>query len=233
MQMNNLINILIASRNEEDQKRLLAILSEPGFVIASIESDETGVIIRSERLKPEVLILDLQLSTTQLTDMARVIQRRSPSTAIVILAEKLENNLSNFLLKSGISGFLLKEEDIDRLAHIVKIIASGGCYISAAITAKIFNETIKKNQFPWQLVDQEYFVFSPMERNIITCLANGMSDAEIAKKLNYSTGSIRNLLTVIKRKTKFKNRIQIVVFALVSGQLRYEQLWIKNSEFIS
>jgi two-component system nitrate/nitrite response regulator NarL len=224
--MNNLINVLVAYRNNEDRKDILSGLPEQDFFIVDMEKDEAGTIIRSERFKPDVLILDLYLSEMNNLELVRIIRRRSPSTAIVILCEKDEGNFACLAIKAGASGFLLKNEDIDKLALVAKIVFSGGCYISASITARVFGEVSFSNQFPGQITEQHHSVFSPVERGIVTDLANGLSDNQIAKHLNYSAGSIKNIVTAMKRRTKLKNRIQIVVFALVCGLLRFEHLWV-------
>ncbi|MDR2542825.1 MAG: response regulator transcription factor [Treponema sp.] len=240
--MNNIISILIASRQEEDQKRIMAALSEQTeFFITSVEKDETGVIIRTERLKPDVLILDLQLSGTTGIELVNMIIRRSPSTAIIVFCvnkDDKENMIyASLMLKAGISGLLFKDEDMDKLAHIVKIVNLNGCYINKTINNNVYNEFSYKNQFPGQLLSEQLLpeqlqvkkfaeqarsIFSPLELGIITQMAKGFSDVQIAEYLNYNEGTIKNCLTVIKRKTKLKNRIQIVVLALVSGLVQLD-----------
>ncbi|MDR0320594.1 MAG: response regulator transcription factor [Treponema sp.] len=223
--MNHPVSILIASRHDKDQKYISAILSEhKDFFIAGVEKDESSVIIKSERLKPNILILDFQLPMIDLPDLARIIRRKSPSTAIIILSEKDEPNLAYYALKAGVSGFLLKKEDVDKLALIVRVILSGGCYISVSIITGIFNASFFKNHFQGQFSEHDLTAFTQVERNIVIDLANGLSYSQIAEHLNYSAGSIRNFLTAIKRKTKLKNCIQIVVFALVSGLIHFDHL---------
>ena len=224
--INPLIDILIVSRQIEDQQRIINTLPENDFLIADTDKDESGAIIKSERLKPDVLILDLKMSLINYPELARIIRRRSPSTAIIILSEKEENNILGFMLKAGINGFLLKEEDIDKLAYVVKIIHLGGYYISASIFSRIINETVLRNPFPEQITEQDAAIFSPVERGIVTDLANGFSDGQIAKHFNYSEGSIKNILSFLKRRTKLKSRVQLVVFALISGLIRFENLWM-------
>ena len=219
------ISVLIASRHDDEQKRIKDALPEQDFSIAGLEKEEAGIIIRSERLRPDVLILDLQLPVMNYLELVRVIRRRSPSTAIVILSEKNEENLVYLMFKAGSSGFLLKEEDIDKLAPVVKIIYLGGCFISASIFSALIS------QFSGQITEQKDIIFSPVERGIVTGIANGLSDNQIAKHLNYSAGSIKNILTAIKRRTNLKNRVQIVVFALVSGLIHFENLWMWKKRF--
>ena len=138
--------------------------------------------------------------------------------------------MAGFILKAGISGFLLEQEDIDKLACVAKIVHLGGYYISASIFSRIINDAVLRKQFPGQVIEQNTSVFSPVERGIVTDLANGLSDDQIAKHFNYSEGSIKNILSFLKRKTKIKSRVQLVVFALISGLIRFENLWMCNKK---
>jgi len=225
--MGDTISILIASWHDEDRNRILTTLScQNDFFITGIEKDESGTIIKSERLKPDVLVLDLQPEGLGGEKLAPIIHRRSPSTAIVMLCDKDEENYAGLALKAGISGFLLKEHDTDKLVPVIKIVSSGGYYISASITVRVFNAITFMHNFPWQTMGKKprHLFFSPAERGIITYIAQGFSDEEIAKHLNFSTGTIKNYLTAIKRKTKLKNRVQIVVYSLVYGFISLEQM---------
>ena len=225
-----MINILIATRYDEDQRNILAVLSQQiDFHIVGIVKDESGSIIKSEKLKPDILILDLQLSNVNELELIRIIRRRSPATAIILLCDNNECTVENYVslaVMAGICGFLIKESDIAKLAHIINIVYLGGCYINSAIVAKLVNKVTvacKVNQIPNKA---EPALFSPVERSIVTFLAQGLSDAQIAKELNICTGTVRNCITEIRHKTKLKSRIEIVIYSLASGFIHLEHFWI-------
>jgi len=221
------INILITSEHEDNCKNIISIMkSQQNFNIVGVEKDEYGAITKTEKYKPDILILDLQSPDMSGDKLALMIHRRSPSTAIIYLCNSDEEIYASISQKTYITGFMLKEADMDKLVSIVKIVYSGGYYISASIAARIFNAVTYINQFPGQIIKQEtkYLLFTPTERSIIMDMAQGLSDKEIAKHLNISTGTIRNYMTMIKHKTNLKNRIQIVIFSLVYGIINFEHL---------
>jgi len=227
--MENSISILIASRNEESRKGIIASLANLNdFIISDVINDETDAIIKTDRLKPNVIILDLQLSAEYGANIVRIIRRRSPSTAIVILCDKKDDDFICSAFKSGISGLLLKDEDMYKFELIVKLILSGGKYVSVSVIERMFNTISLVNQFPGQFMEVNHPIFSPAERCIITDLAKGFSDDEIADDLHLSKGSIRNIITAIRRKTKMKSRIGIVVFSLVYGLIRLDDFGMWN-----
>jgi DNA-binding NarL/FixJ family response regulator len=225
-----IINILVVSGHEEVRNHILAALSDQEDLrIAGVEKDETGTIIKSMSLKPDVLILDLQPSGMDSLELAHIIHRRSPSTAIIMICDNDENNCAGRVINAGVCGLLLKKEDMDKLIPVVKIVSSGGYYVSASITKRVFGAIELINQFPGQVSDCPSL--SPAERSIVIHLAQGLTDEEIAEYLHFSIGTIRNSMSTIRRKTKSKNRTQILIFSLVNGVITLEHLIFKyNSD---
>jgi len=232
--MTEKINILVATRHEEDI--LPALANDSDFAVISVEKNETDAIIKTERLKPDVLVFNLKMAGVTELDIVRIVRRRSPLTAIIFIEDDGESESENasLLLKTGASAFLTKTEDINKLTHIVKLAYSGGKYVSASLINKFVNEVSLKNQLPGQFMEINSKFYTPTERCIITELANGYSDDEIAINLNLSKGSIRNCITGIRRKTKMKSRIEIVIFSLLFGLIRLEslRLWNEKGGFV-
>ncbi|MCL2800510.1 MAG: response regulator transcription factor [Treponema sp.] len=233
--MSEKINILIVSRQEEEQKRILEALSnEEQFVITDVVKDAIDAMIKSEKYKPDILIIDSQPIELTGPDLIRIFLTRSPSTQIIMLCSKEEEDKVSFAIKAGISGFLFTEEDIDKLALIVKLVFKGGKYISASLILRVFSAVSLLKQFPGQFTEIKNGFFTPAEHSIVRNLARGYSDEEIAKELNFNVGSIRNCLTVIRKKTKLRNRIEIVIFSLIYGLINFDNfsLWDDKRDLI-
>jgi two-component system, NarL family, response regulator DegU len=230
--MRNTTSILVTSNDNGDFQCILdSLSSQNGLNIIGIEKDETHTIIKSERLKPDVLILNLMQSVMDGAELAPIIHRRSPDTAIIMICDKDENEYAGKALKAGILGYLLRNADMNKILHAVKIVSLGGYFISASIKTKIFNAITLMNQFPCQFLEnrEKFPEFSSTERSIVKCVAKGFSDNEIAGYLHLSTGTIRNYMTTIKQKTKLNSRIQIVIHSLVHGLISLEETgYIEN-----
>jgi DNA-binding NarL/FixJ family response regulator len=226
-----MINILITTNDNDDFKCIINSLnSQNDLKIIGVENDETGAIIKSEQLKPDVLILDLAPSKIDEAELAPIIHRRSPSTAIIMMCDIDENDYAGKALRAGILGYLIRKADMDKILPVVKIVSMGGYYISASIMKKAINRITLMERFPGQFLEnkEKYAVFSSTERNIVEYIAQGLSDDEIASNLNLSTGTIRNYMSVIKHKTKQKNRIRAVIFSLIHGLISIEQTGLWN-----
>lgn len=247
--MNNLTNIIVASKYEKDQKLIISALPETmGFNIVGVENDESETIIRSQRLQPDVLILDFNITIITSTELLSIIRRLSPSTSIIILCENNEDDRVMLAIRAGISGYLIKEDDFEKLAYVIKLAVLGGCYINASIIRRIVNKTKILNQLSEHLFADKlaeiagnnenandiYSFFSPLEKIVITKMAQGYSDNQIAKHTGYNVGTIRNSLLEVKRNINFNTRIEIVLFSLFYGIIRLENLtsWFKKAELI-
>jgi len=221
----NTTSILITSNDNEDFKYIIDSLnSQSGLNIIDVENDETDTIIKSEQLKPDVLILDLIQSVMDGAELAPIIHRRSPNTAIIMICDKDENEYAGKALKAGILGYMLRNADMNKILYVVRIVSLGGYFISASITTRIINTITIMKQFPYNFSEKKHPEFSSMERNIIQYIAKGFSDDEIACFLHLSTGTIRNNMTEIKHRIKMKNRIQTVIYSLVHGLINPEEV---------
>jgi len=224
--LGNTTNVLVTSNDNEGFQCIVNSLdSQNGLNIIGVENDETDTIIKSERLKPDVLILDLMQSVMDGAELAPIIHRRSPDTAIIMICDKDENEYAGKALRAGILGYLLRNTDMNKILLAVRIVSLGGYFISASITTKIINTITLVKQFPGQFLEnwKKYPEFSSTERNIVEYIAKGFSDDEIANYLHLSTGTIRNYITAIKQKTKTNNRVHAVIFSLVHGLISLEE----------
>jgi DNA-binding NarL/FixJ family response regulator len=229
--MENMTNILITTNDNDDFNYIINSLdSQNDLNIIGVENDETGTIIKTERLKPDVLILDLIPSKIDEAELAPIIHRRSPSTAIIMMCDIDENDYAEKALEAGILGYLIRKADMNKILPAVKIVSLGGYYISASIMKKTLKKISLMKLFPGQFLEdnEKHPVFSSTERNILEYIAQGLSDDEIAFNLNLSTGTIRNYMSVIKHKTKQKNRTRAVIFSLIHGLISIEQTGLLN-----
>jgi len=221
------INVLLSIESDEDRNLIFAAISTQDDIrITGIEKDEAGMIIKSEQLKPDIIIMNLQPHGIDEAELAPIIHRRSPDTAIIMICDRDENEYAEYALKTGISGFLLRKADMDKLLSVVRIVDMGGFYISSSIIKR----ALDSNRLNYGKKEDCAFL-SPVERCIISGIAMGISDKEIASRINYSAGTIKNRITIIKRKIKLKTRAEIAVFSLVNGLIRPEQVdFMKEKE---
>jgi DNA-binding NarL/FixJ family response regulator len=230
-----LITIVIVCTNLKEREKIAGLLSaHHDFQIAAVGKDGYDALQSVKNLKPDVLIMDLHLPGIDAAEFAPILKRASPNTALMVLSNVDENHHAGRVVKAGIAAYLLKQEDMNKLAACVRLVCSGGYYISAPIIIRVFGAVSFLRYFPGQASGFSGFLdkygskippLSGSERGIITLLTQGFNINEIAKNLHLAEGTVRNCLTSIKRKIGAKNRIQIAIYALIYGLISFESLY--------
>ena len=211
-----MISIVIICEKQEEQERIVRLLSAyEDLQIVHTGKDGYDALISAEHLRPDIIIMDMHMLSISAAELAPMIKRRSPLTTIIAFSSHEGEDYARLAVRAEISGYLLKEVDMSILPNTIRIVSHGGCYISKSIIKRVFNavpdkipKTSKKGK------NHITMNFSSIERRIFAGIAQGDSDGEIAKNLHLSPGTVRNYMSVAKRRTGLKNRTQLVLHAL-------------------
>ncbi|MDR0316264.1 MAG: response regulator transcription factor [Treponema sp.] len=216
--------IAIISKSKQDWQTMFRILvSQEDFDIFFAGVDGYEALKSATVLHPDIIIMDFQMGCIDGPSLAPMLKRRSPSTALIVMGSLEEEDRITKSVRDEISGYLLKELDMDKLIAAVRIVSSGGCYFSAPIAHKLFRcySTLDRISPPATAANDLVLPgFSPVEQEIVEGIARGHSDTEIADHLHISSGTVRNCLSTVKRKTGLRNRTQMVLYALMFGWIR-------------
>jgi len=216
-----MISITIASKHRDDRKTINTLLAgQDDFKIASAGADGFHAVRSSMTLKPDVIIMDYDMEAVNGPDIAPIIKRYSPLTALIALCPDKEYGAAEKALKAGISGFLLWKKDADKLASVVRSVYYGGMYISEL--AK--NQLLAKLGLMNPATPFRRHLLTITENNIFNGIILGQEDKEIAENLNMSPGALRNCVNNAKKKTGLHNRTQIAVYALLSGMINFAKV---------
>lgn len=215
-----MINICIACPCRDDREAMIAVLGkQDDFRIACIAEDGFDVITSVIARRPDVIIMDYNLKNIESPVLAPVLRRKSPSTALIMLCSQEERVPVELCLKAGISGYLIKQGGFDNLAASVRSVYYGGLYISAPVGDEVLNG-FSACQAIREPKNKKTPVFLQTELGILSGIVRGHTDAEIASNLNINTGTLRNYVSRVKKKTCLKNRTQIIIYALLHGLIQ-------------
>jgi DNA-binding NarL/FixJ family response regulator len=215
-----MISITIASKRKDDRKAINTLLAgQDGFRIASVGADGFHAVRSSMTLKPDIIIMDYDMEDINGPDIAPIIKRNSPSTALIVLCPDNECDAVDKALKAGISGFLWRK-DLDKLVPAVRSVFYGGLYISEAAKSMI----LAKLGAVHTAAHIHQCLLTITEYNIFNGIILGQTDKEIAEDLNMSLGALRNCVNKVKKKTGLQNRTQITVYALLCGIINFAKV---------
>ena len=161
-----------------------------------------------EENQPDVLLLDIQMGEESGLDAAQKVLKRNPDAKVLFLTTFSDNEYIVKALSMGARGYILKQ-DFEGLIPALRAVNEGQCVFGSGIASKL----------PALLQEQETFDFAAheigeKELDIISLVAEGLSNKEIADRLFLSEGTVRNYISDILDKLALRDRTQLAVFYL-------------------
>ncbi|MDR3171940.1 MAG: response regulator transcription factor [Treponema sp.] len=219
--------IRIVIIDEQDVDRICietTVSAQHDFEIIGLGKDGYDALKLVAGLKPDILILDICLP-----GIIPLLRSKSLATAIMLFTSLEDDAHICQAIGSKVSGYLLKNTDMDQLAASIRVVYEGGSVITPRITAKAFhilselvrnNDPCKGSQSTsyqngtWNTIPSS---ISKTELRIMTYIGQGRSNQEIADKLCLTTGTVRNYISSAMQKVGLENRTQIALYAVKMG----------------
>lgn len=179
-------------------------------VVAQARSPEEA-LAQHQQHKPDVIVLDLRFGE-QLTglDVAKQILAHTPDAAIVFLSQFDQDALIKETYRLGGRAFMTKDCDPDDLAAAVRRAHEGELYFLPNIAERLANLSVRGDTSPQSQLDERSL-------DIFTLMAEGLTNAEIAEKLDVSTKTISNISQAVKEKLGVHRPADITRLAVKHG----------------
>lgn len=201
------MNILVVDDDMLVSNALKTILESDDtlHVTGSGEDGEDAVRLYGE-LKPDVLLMDIRMKNLNGLEASRRILAAYPEARILLLTTFSDDEYIVKALKYDVKGYLLKQ-DYNSIIPAVKAVYMGQTVFGTEIISKIPDLLQQKNGFDYASYD-----IGEKEYMLITLVADGYSNREIAEKMYLSEGTVRNYLSNILEKLDLRDRTQLAVF---------------------
>lgn len=191
-------------------------------------SDGQAALQQADLLTPDVIVCDINLPGMNGLEVTRILRRRHPQCAIVVLTMHEDDEQLFNAIRVGAAAYITKSIGPDDLVALVRRVGKGEYLINENVLSRPFVATRVLDEFrELSQIDQNMgTVFSPLtprEVEILDCVARGNSNKEIARLLSISDQTVKNHMTSILRKLAVNDRTQAVIYALRHG-------WIKISD---
>lgn len=217
-----MIKVLIADDQELIRESLKIVLSmeEDIEVIDSVENG-LGVISSVSKKEPDVILMDIRMPEMDGVVCSRIIKENYPNIKIIVLTTFDDDEYVFSALKFGASGYLLKGISTKELAESIRKVYKGSAMINDDIASKVLKlfSRMAKNKLSIEVEENQIKDLKKTEWKIISLVAEGMSNKEIATKLYLSEGTVRNNLSVILCKLGLRDRTQLAIWAIQTGIL--------------
>ncbi len=216
-----MVKILIADDQQLIRQSLQIVLEQiEDFDV--LESVGNGFLVLQAVKKdpPDVILMDIRMPHMDGVQCTKEIKEKYPNIKIIILTTFDDDEYVFNALKYGASGYLLKGISMDYLVEAIRTVYDGQAMINPDIASKVvrlFSQLANVNTRVYQTIniDKDYVkTLTQSDWHIIKEIEKGLSNKEIASKLNLTEGTIRNYLSSILNKLELRDRTQLAIWAI-------------------
>ena len=208
MQHMDTIKILIADDHPILRKTLSNYLShESEIQVVGEVGDRRGLVEQVRLSQPDILLLDAKMPGPSVMETVGALKVHCPDVQILVLTASKNREQVLDLLKAGISGYILKEDDPDELLQAIHTIAAGKEWFSSGV-AKVLVSTIRDEE------KKVHVALTRREKDVLRLMVTGASNEDVANQLFIATNTVKNHVRSIFRKLNVKTRVEAVLFAL-------------------
>jgi len=215
MEEMNKISVLIADDHTLFREGVLAILSTVDDIRAVAEAaDGREAVSQAAELKPDVILMDIQMPGLNGIEATRRIQQSGLDTGVIILTMFEDDDSVFAAMRAGARGYILKGADQEELLRAIRAVNSGEAIFGPAIATRMMNyfAGLKPGS---QL--EAYPELTEREREVLELIARGENNASIAGQLSISQKTVRNHVSNIFNKLQVADRAQAIVQAREKG----------------
>jgi DNA-binding NarL/FixJ family response regulator len=190
---------------------LLGLL--PGVEVLDAAGDGAQAVELAERLRPDVVLMDLRMPRCDGVAATRLLRERCPSVTVVVLTTYADDRSVLDALRAGARGYLTKDAGAAQINDTLHRVTSGQAVIDPAVAEHVINAIAPDERPAPPLPD----ALTPREIEVLTLIADGLSNAEIARRLVISEATVKSHINRLLSKTGVRDRAQAVGYAYRHG----------------
>lgn len=191
-------------------KKLLEL--EGNIEVIGQAGDGESALAQIKELKPQIVLLDLNMPVLDGVNVIKMIKQQNVDTKIIVLTihDELE-----YLIKTaneGADGYILKGSDMEVLFEAIKAVKNGETYIQSNLASQLIKKLNKSEEEDSD--KNKIRSLSKREIQVLIFITQGLSNKDIAEKLNISEKTVKNHVSNMFKKIKVNDRVQATVFAI-------------------
>ncbi len=207
------IRVLVVDDQELFRRGLTMLLAvEPGLEVVGEAGDGAEGVTLAESAAPDVILLDVRMPKKSGIEACLAIKESVPSAKIIMLTVSDEEADLYEAVKSGASGYLLKDSSIEEVAQAIRVVADGQSLISPSMAIKLIDE-FKQMSRPERETGPALRL-TERELDVLRLVAQGHSNKEIASRLFISENTVKNHVRNMLEKLQLHSRMEAVMYAV-------------------
>ncbi|MGC7093277.1 response regulator [Amycolatopsis lurida] len=190
-------------------------LGEHGFEVLATAPDGDAAIRIAKTVRPDVVLMDMNLGETSGVDATRAITGALPDTRVLVLSASGEHKDVLEAVKAGASGYLVKSASSAELAEAVRRTAAGDPVFTAGLAGLVLGEYRRMADAPPTIGEPPRL--TERETDVLRQVAKGLTARQIAEKLVISHRTVENHVQSTLRKLQLHNRVELARYAIEHG----------------
>ncbi|UFU05360.1 response regulator [Ruania halotolerans] len=201
----------------------LVIESEPDLEVVGEASDGAVALEQVAALSPDIVLMDIRMPGMDGIEATQRLAVEHPTTRVLVLTTFDVDEYAFAALRAGASGFLLKNARPDELVEAIRTVASGSSVVAPRVVRRMLDlfaahlPTDADAGHSEDGLDPRLRALTPRELEVLRCVAEGLSNAEIAEHLVLSATTVKTHVGRILAKLGVRDRVQAVIAAYEYG----------------
>jgi DNA-binding NarL/FixJ family response regulator len=206
------LRVLIAEDHAVIADGMRHLLAARDFEVVASARDGAEAVRLAAELKPDLILLDIVMPQLNGVDAARAIIQNDPEARVIMLSMYSDSERVYQSLQAGARGYVLKRDLSEDLIEAMRLVATGGRYLSPSVTDTVITDYLHEKRAPDAL-----HALSVRERHVLQFLVEGKSAAAVARKLQLSPRTVETYKARLMRKLGLTDLPALVKFAVRHG----------------
>jgi NarL family two-component system response regulator LiaR len=204
------IRVLVVDDHAVVREGLRAFLDlQEGIEVAGDAADGLEAVTLAERLRPDVVLMDLVMPELDGLGAMRLLRERVPAARVIVLTSYLDDDTLMPALRAGAAGYVLKNAEPQEVARAVRVAHAGEALLDPAVAARLV-ESLTGEQEPLDRL-------TPREREVLELVGRGFPNKRIAQELRLSEKTVKTHVGHVLAKLGVTDRTQAAVVAVRAG----------------
>ena len=211
MSLGRTIRVAIVDDNRLVREALTSMLNQlPDVHVVASDVVDTAILAAE---KPHVLLLDVGLRDQDSLRMAATLKKNMPDAKIIVMDLVPVNEEIVEFVNAGVSGFVLKDTTFDEFVGTIRSVAAGDNVLPPRMTESLFSQIAKAAGARGREQVLEDVRMTRREREVIELIGEGLSNKEIAKRLNIAAHTVKSHVRNVMEKLALHTRLQIAAYS--------------------
>jgi DNA-binding NarL/FixJ family response regulator len=184
-------------------------------VVASLSNGDA--LVRGKRFRPDVILLDFVLKSSISLRLVQTIRTTFPDSRIIVMDLAPVQPAIVDYVRAGVAGFVLKDATFDEFLHAIRDVAHGKKFLPPILTSSLFSDIIAHAAESHKGNPSKSIRITGREREVIELIAGGMSNKQIATRLNLAVDTVKSHVHNILEKLHLHTRLEIASYRHVGG----------------